>query len=399
MTEALVENHFANTHERKCNERYTVRLPFNELRSQLGNSYAMASRRLDKLLISLATNAVKRECYFAFMAEYLSLDHMEESDQDNREGYFIPHHAVFKETSSTTKMRVVFDASAKTTSGLSLNDIVRVGPTVQNDLQTVILRFCSHPVVLTADIRKMYRQVWINKDDRKFQKVIWMDNKGVRKIFELKTVTHGVASSPYHATKALIQLTIDEGKDFSLAEQVIRYDSYIDDFLTGGGSSEEVIRIYNALSSLLKRGGFEVHKFCSNDPKVLNEIPEDLQEKCISFKETGIENTVCALGLIWNSIDDFFTFDVESSSREITSSTKRMVLSDIGRLFDPLCFSGPIITRTKLIMQQIWRLGLKWDDELRGDLLQEWIRFKSQLPVVNQIKKATLYYSKQHDTN
>ncbi|XP_065091292.1 uncharacterized protein LOC135712264 [Ochlerotatus camptorhynchus] len=350
------------------------------------DEFEMASKRLDKLLISLAKDPAKREQYFGFMAEYLSLGHMEEITEDTRYGYYIPHHAVFKATSSTTKVRVVFDASASTTSEVSLNDTVCVGPTVQSDLQTIILRFCAHPVVLTADVPKMYRQVWLSKNDRKFQKIVWVDKNGVRKVYELKTVTYGVVSSPHHATKALIQLATDEGKDFPLAEQVIRYDSYIDDFLTGGKSAEEVLKIYRELTSLLQRGGFGVHKFCSNNPEVLKAIPEELQEKFVSFEDTGINNTIRTLGLIWNPLEDYFAFFIQPIS-EHTSSTKRMVLSDIGRLFDPLGFLGPVITAAKLVMQNIWRLGLNWDEELPEELLQEWTTFRQQLPVVNEMHK------------
>ncbi|XP_062556846.1 uncharacterized protein LOC134221675 [Armigeres subalbatus] len=210
----------------------------------------------------------------------------------------------------------------------------------------------------------------------------------MRKVYELKTVTYGVASSPHHATRTLVQLATDDGGAFPLAEQVIRNDSYIDDFLTGGESAEVVVNIYKELSSLLQRGGFGVHKFCTNDPTVLNNIPEELRESYVSysFEDTGINNTIKTLGLIWNPLEDYFTFFVHPISND-ASTTKRQVLSDIGRLFDPLGFLGPIITSAKLVMQDIWRLGLNWDEELPKEVLQEWIQFRRQLPIVNQMHK------------
>ncbi|XP_062699648.1 uncharacterized protein LOC134284654, partial [Aedes albopictus] len=306
----------------------------------LGDSYETASKCLDKLLIALTKDPLKREQYFSFMSEYRSLGHMEEVSEDDRSGYYIPHHAVYKVTSSTTKIRVVFDASARTTTGVALNDI----------------------------------------------KILWVDDSGVRTVYKLSTVSYGVASSPYHATRTLIQLATDEGKTFPLAEQVIRHDSYVDDFLTGGKTVNEVVSIYKELSTLLQLGGFGVHKFCSNDPAVLSEIPEELQETCVSFEDTGINNTIRTLGLIWNPLEDYFTFCVQTINDEI-STTKRKVLSDIGRLFDPLGFLGPIITAAKLVMQDIWRVGLNWDDELPEEIQQKWIQFRRQLPVVNEMRK------------
>lgn len=80
------------------------------------------------------------------MYEYLELKHMKEIRKDSSEWdiqpqYYLPHHCVIKESSATTKLRVVFDASSKTTEGVSLNDILMVGPVLQQDLFSILLRF------------------------------------------------------------------------------------------------------------------------------------------------------------------------------------------------------------------------------------------------------------------
>ncbi|XP_062541974.1 uncharacterized protein LOC134209973 [Armigeres subalbatus] len=291
-------------------------------------------------------------------------------------------------------------------------DIALVGPTVQSDLISIVLRFCTHAVVLTADIPKMYRQIRMNQEDCRYQRILWWDAEGEERVFELQTVTYGVASSPHHAegeervfelqtvtygvassphhaTRALMQLARDEGQEYPLAVNVVEQDSYIDDFLTGGRSVEAVVAIYQELSSLLKKGGFGVHKFCSNRPEVLDVIPEHLHEKLVSFEETGETNTIKTLGLIWNPTGDYFGFHVQLSGSKV-STMKRGVLSAIGRLFDPLGFLGPVVTLAKLIMQDVWRLGLDWDEPLPEDLLRSWIHFQEQLTTVNQIQKQRL---------
>ncbi|XP_055603895.1 uncharacterized protein LOC129752127 [Uranotaenia lowii] len=325
-----------------------------------------AKKRLDRLMVSLARNPVRAEQYSEFMSEYLALGHMKEVSALIDEGYYIPHHAVFKESSSTTKTRVVFDASAKTTTGISLNDTLLVGPTVQSDLVSILLRFCTHQVALTADIPKMYRQVKIHQDDCKYQRILWYNQAGERTIYELQTVTY------------------DEGEQFKSAARVVSMDSYIDDFLTGGKTVEEVINIYNQLTQLLSKGGFGVHKFCSSSPEVLKLIPNDLHEKQIGF-DSDVNDSIKTLGLIWNPTADFFRFFVRPS--EGNSTTKRRVLSDIGRLFDPLGFLGPIITTAKLLMQDIWRLGIGWDEELPTELQLKWQNFQQQLPTINEMRK------------
>ena len=207
------------------------------------------------------------------------------------------------------------------------------------------------------------------------------------RVYEHQTVTYGIASSPHYATRALMQLAEDDGKKFPLAARMIQQDSYIDDFLTGGKSVKEVKHIYNELVALLALGGFGVHKFCTNSPEVLNVIPVDLQEKQVSFEDSGINNTIKTLGLIWNPLEDYFVFHVQPIDMRSISSTKRKVLSDISRLFDPLGFVEPIVTSAKLLMQDIWRLGMDWDDQLPEELLQKWIIIRQQLPAINQIHK------------
>jgi len=79
----------------------------------------------------------------------------EKSDGDS-DSFYLPHHCIFKSTQSN-KIRVVFDASAKNSTGVSLNDTLMVGPTIQQDLFSILLRFCTFQFVFSADIVKMYR--------------------------------------------------------------------------------------------------------------------------------------------------------------------------------------------------------------------------------------------------
>ncbi|XP_062537684.1 uncharacterized protein LOC134206011 [Armigeres subalbatus] len=385
--ERAVEQHFERTHSRNSEGRYVVRLPFNDRKSQLGNSYENAKRRFGRLMISLAKYPSKQEAYKQFMKEYVALGHMQEVSHDFDQGYFLPHHAVYKEASSTTKVRVVFDASAASSTGVSLNDTQQVGPTVQSDLITIMLRFCTHQVVLTADLPKIYRQVQIHPDDRKYQRILWLNEVNEMSTFELTTVTYGCSSAPYLATKALTQLATDEAYNFPVAAQVVKEDSYIDDFLTGGRSAAEVKEIYKQLTAMLKRGGFGVHKFCSNSLEVLQLIPLELQEKQVDFEMSEINDTIKTLGLIWNPGHDYFVFNVPLPLLNGGKPTKRIVLSEISKLFDPLEFLGPVVTTAKLLMQELWRLKLGWNDELPDEQMQMWLAFRKQLVAVRQIRK------------
>ena len=105
------------------------------------------------------------------MNEYMDLKHAElvpEEDLNKplQETFYLPMHAVRKEESTTTKLRVVFDASAKSSTGISLNESLLVGPTVHPPLIDVLLRFRTHRVALTTDVSKMYRAVELVPVDR-----------------------------------------------------------------------------------------------------------------------------------------------------------------------------------------------------------------------------------------
>jgi hypothetical protein len=148
--EEAVERHFVETTTRDETGRFVVRLLRHLQNLQLGNSYTMAQCRFQQLERKLTRNLELRREYTKFMDEYLSLGHMQlmpgedDSSYDNTSDKlicFLPHHAVFKESSTTTKSRVIFDASAKSTTGVSLNDILMVGPTIQQDLISIVLRF------------------------------------------------------------------------------------------------------------------------------------------------------------------------------------------------------------------------------------------------------------------
>lgn len=153
-------------------------------------------------------------------------------EEENDEGFYLPHHAVFKITSNTTKVRVVFDASAKSSTGVSLNDTLITGPTIQDKLYEHLIRFRLPRYVITGDIEKMYRQIWIHPDDRKYHKILWRVDGRIR-TFQLNTVTFGVSAAPYLAIRTIQQLAKDEGTKNPVARKVITRDFYVDDLISG----------------------------------------------------------------------------------------------------------------------------------------------------------------------
>jgi len=181
--------------------------------------------------------------------------------------------------SSTTKLRVVFDASAKTSTGVSLNDCLLVGPKVQEDLIDILMRFRMHLISFSADIATMYRQVTLNPHDRDYHRFVWRTdpNEEVQD-YRMTKVTFGVASSAYHAQRVLIELAEDEGSKYPLASPIIKRDLYMDDCLSGSRDVETAIKTQQELIDILKQGGFEMRKWSSNNVELLKALPQELCE-------------------------------------------------------------------------------------------------------------------------
>ncbi|XP_058816003.1 uncharacterized protein LOC131679313 [Topomyia yanbarensis] len=202
------------------------------------------------------------------MEEYIRLNHCKEtpeSEVSSSPNFYLPHHAILKPTSSSTKLRTVFDASAKSSSGVSLNDLLMIGPAVQDSLLNIVMRFRIHRYVFSSDISKMYRQISIHDDDKKFHRIIWRKHPtDSLQTYDLTTVTYGTASAPFAATRTLNQLAADEGSKFPLAAAIVVKDFYVDDVLSGGDSVNEIQTAAEQLTQLLDSGGFQLHKWCSN---------------------------------------------------------------------------------------------------------------------------------------
>ncbi|XP_070144684.1 uncharacterized protein [Drosophila kikkawai] len=266
------------------------------------------------------------------MDEYESLGHMKEVPPTRipTDHYFIPHHCVLKPESSTTKLRVVFDASCKTTSNKSLNDILYAGPTVQSELFAILLRFRTHKYVFTADIEKMYRQ------------------------------------------------------NLPLGAAVLKHDFYVDDCLTGANSIPEAVQIQQELNKILLPAGFKLRKWCSNNDEVLAQIPNEDIVNHVKLDETLQHYSVKTLGLIWVPNKDQLCG--RSQKSEASTITKRVVSSEASQIFDPLGLFAPVVVKAKIFMQSLWELKMGWDDELPQLLQTEWKNYRADLQALNNLQ-------------
>ncbi|XP_051864115.1 uncharacterized protein LOC127566213 [Drosophila albomicans] len=348
------EDHFTNNVRRLPSGRFEVRLPFKSDSHQLGCSFEVAKRRFMSLEKRLTRDPELKRMYLEFMEEYVEMGHMSEVSHilPSTPHYVIPHQCVLRPQSTSTKLRVVFDASCRTSTHKALNDILMVGPTIQEELFSTLLRFRLHKYALTADIKKMYRQVMVHEADRNYQLIVWRKYPSdLLRLFRLNTVTYGTAPAPFLAIRCLIQLSEIAKSSHPMAAEVIRQDFYVDDMLTGAACVEDLKTIKSEVSQILLEAGFELAKWFSNAPGF---SASDSTPKPITISET-----------------DVFQFRIDDSFMGL-KATKRNILSVTSRLFDPLGLLSPLIIKAKILLQELWLQKLEWDESIPLSLDISW---------------------------
>ncbi|GFY36788.1 integrase catalytic domain-containing protein [Trichonephila clavipes] len=254
--------------------------------------------------------------------------------------YFLSHHGVINDNGSKTKLRVVFDGSFKSTNGNSLNDILLTGKKLQKSPEEPL------------------------------------------GIFKLNTVTYGTSCAPFLAIRTLKQLCEDEKHRFLQAAKLAKDHFYVDDLLAGADSLDSIRKIVHELQNLMSAGGFELRKWSCTHLEVVSDLPNSLKTN-ISSHSFDDESTHKILGLFWDLNEDSFKVRAVLSDQV---STKRQMLSIIARIFDPLGFVSPSTIILKIILQDLWKAGLDWDDEISSEILNRWNRFQAEISCLKQIK-------------
>lgn len=400
--ERFCETHFAKTISRGDTGRFTVSIPFKSNLLDLGSSKEKATERFLYLEKKLQRNSELRNEYSKFIHEYISLGHMSKVNTTsstaeavietfnskvllaNIPPFYLPHHAVIKADSLTTKLRVVFDGSALSTSNISINDTQIIGPVIQDDLFSILLRFRLHQIALIGDIEKMYRQILINPVERKLQRILWRDEPSMSiDTYELNTITYGTASASYLATKCLQYLSEIYSDIYPKTSRILKTDFYMDDLLTGADTIQETVQIKNELIDILSSSGLHLRKFLSNNPEVLPQ--ESNSNLSFSTIPLGERENAKVLGISWNSVSDVIQYEIKIKLNS-TRISKRIIISTVSQLFDPLGLLSPIIIIGKLIIQKLWEFKISWDENIPESLIPNWNHFVLQLTNLSSIK-------------
>lgn len=379
----FAEKFYSETTVQQPNGRYMVKLPIKPNHPPLGESYNLAKKRFDKLESRLTADKTYSKLYLEFMAEYLKNGFMIEvpTPSVHVEHFYLPHHGVLRENSSTTKLRVVFDAGAKTSTGYSLNDILYAGPKLQNAIPDILMNFRKHEVVFSSDIKQMYLQIDLHPEHHLYQLILWRENSSLPlKTYALRTVTFGISASPFLAIRTLHQIASDHGRNYPQAAKVITEDAYVDDVISGESTPSKAKKLLLDLNLLLSKGGFCLRKWTSNCPSILEGLPpEHLEKPKVNMFDVP---QFSILGLKWSPVTDNFSYSIKPPP---SPKSKRDIVSLIATIFDPCGWITPISLKAKAFMQELWLLKFDWDDPLPPEILNKWKKFIELLPCLNSL--------------
>ena len=376
--------------------RYEVKLPWvEEKKPFLLNNFDQACKRLDSLNKRLVKTPSLREEYMLVMQNLEKEDIIEEVlpheiDRSDRSVYYLPHRPVVKESSSSTKVRPVFDASALGSNGVSLNDCMEKGPPLTANLLDVLLRFRRWKYALTADVSKAFLQIRVNESDRDVHRFLLTQANSFR-VMRINRVPFGNTASPF-LLNATIKFHLSRQPN-SRAVTELDTNLYVDDWLSGADQESELNELKADANIVMNKANLPLTKWCSNNAKV---VEQPLNEQLFKEKDHAIDQCK-VLGILWKPEEDKLSFggiDVNILNMVIT---KRVVLGMISRIFDPMGFLQPYVMSAKIIFQGLWKLGLGWDDQLpevEEKKFQGWLK---ELPELRKFSVPRCFVNRSWD--
>ena len=376
-------------------ERFEIGIPWCSAsqRPEVRSNFELANGRLTSLMRMLERKPEVKLRYTAVLEDYLQkgyirlLNNVADGKIRSDDQFYLPHFAVVREDKATTKVRIVFDGAAKDGQRPSINELMYAGPKLQNNMVHVLLRFCRDPIALAADISEMFLQVKLRPEDRRYHRFLWKKD-GNLVVFEFLRIVFGIKASPYLAGRALLETANKFAHTTSeAAVKTVAADFYVDDLLTSCKSDEQAVELRADVQELLRQGGFHIRKWNSNSAAVIQSVPEADRaantELAITDRDAGVIPSQKTLGVSWSCQTDCFTFNyAEPQDFELT---RRGVLSQMCRLFDPRGQLAPFTIQARVLFQEACIRGTEWDERMDDELTAKWQRWFEDLPELARI--------------
>ncbi|XP_074034150.1 uncharacterized protein [Leptinotarsa decemlineata] len=355
-------------------ENYEIGLLWKTDNIQLPESKFMALQRLKCVERKCRLNEKFGKEYCKEIMEYEEKGYikkltLEEEKIDNPHLWYLPHFAV-ENPNKPNKIRLVFDAAAKSR-GMSLNDALLSGPDLLQSLVAILWKFRQRRFGFCGDIREMFHRVGIQERDRCAQRFLWRNLERDRPpdIYEMLVMTFGATCSPVCAQFVKNSNAEEFSTNLDIRTAIIKI-FYVDDYLDSKDTEEEALETIIEVCKVQKVAGFEVVNWMTNSQLIRDKLSDDmLLAATKNIDDTSLHRI---LGLWWDPRNDEFSFRLTSENLAAEQPTKRKVLQALMSVYDPLGLISTFTVRGKILMQDIWRVGIDWDDLLPEELLIAW---------------------------
>ncbi|XP_028414200.1 uncharacterized protein LOC114537261 [Dendronephthya gigantea] len=319
---------------------YQTSLQWKRNHPSLPTNETGGKKQLEHLVRKLKKNELYED-YNNIIQEQLQKDIVEPAPEiASGNEFYIPHKAVVKKEAESTKLRVVYDASARENeSAFSLNDCLHPGPALQNQLWDILVKSRFHPVLLTGDLVKAFLQIQIKPEERDSLCFHWREpNSDVIRIYRFTRALFGLTSSPFLLGRVLDQHLNSWKARYPKLVEELQDGLYIDDLIAGGVTVEEVVEKKTKSTEVFEDATFSIHKWHSNakELEASEQVPSESEEMTYAKQQLGSGGKL--LGLPWDRERD--TFSIEFRVAE-DCRTKRDVLSQIAKLYDLLGLVSP----------------------------------------------------------
>lgn len=371
----------------KEGNQWLIPLPWKKDPKELPNNYKQVLAKLEsteKRLEKIPKYAAIYDSQVKALVEQGSARKLTQEEIEHHTGpvHYISHHAVYRPEKKSTPCRLVFNAAAKF-KGHVLNEYLCKGPDLLNDLIGVLIRFRENSVAIMGDVSKMYHQVLVDPVlDAHTHRFLWRNFEKERPpdIYIKLVLTFGDISSPALANTA-IDLTAEEGKiKYPEAADTVINCRYMDDICESLPTIAEARKRCSEVDEVLNQGHFKIKEWVSNERL----FPQT--DKTEIANQTELPMSEKVLGIIWDKEGDKLSVRTVQHDSDFGPYTKRAVLSIMAGIYDVFGFVAPIIVTAKIMMQQLWRLKLDWDEELPENIREQWKTWLKELQNIKTIQ-------------
>nr|XP_044252270.1 uncharacterized protein LOC123003532 [Drosophila takahashii] len=389
-----------NETTRRVGERYQTGLLWKDDKVSLPDSYNMALKRLVGIERKMRRDDSFARAYKSIMEDYVNKGYARRLDQqevaaDNRDKiWYLPHFGV-ENPNKPGKIRLVFDAAAKV-GNTSLNSVLLKGPQQFKSLPAVLFHFREGAVGVCADIKEMFHQVLIQPQDRCAQRFLWRngDDRRDPDLYEMVVMTFGAACSPCSAHHVKTINASRYAQADPRAVQAINEYHYVDDYVDSFSDEKEAIAVSERVRKIHAEAGFELCRFSSSSESVVKALNPLGSNKNVEWNEA--EEKI--LGMYWHPATDEFKFSVKyhrvpsSVMTGERAPTKREFLSLVMSTFDPIGFLSCFMVTAKLLMREIWRRGVQWDEPLPDELAKAFESWRLEMDYVRDFRCPRYYF-------